>query len=615
MKHLLTAVFAVLCASMLRAQCPGCTPNNCASTNPDGGLCDTILIGMANHPMDEQISFYMPTEIYTTLLPGGGYVQLDKIKITGVVGLPLGLNWESNHSPANEYFPQTGDSIGCVRMCGTPLQADTFRLTVYLLADVTAPVVGQVKNNVQTYNNAVVIILPDTAGGVSSFSVSPEIYQSCDPLTLAFEARLTSPTNPVSYAWDFGNGNTATGINPPSQTFSDPGSYPVTLTTTINEYVIRRVRVIQVNGGWTGDIEELTSFLNSPDLYFTLPTLGYTSSEKTNTSTPATWNNLSIHVPIGTSQFEIRIYDKDNGPPLGSQDDSLGSAIIDVATGTFLWTDRNGTVTNGDIVINDTVGTVFSETLDVEIGEKPEPALAVLSNDSICGGDTTVLALSGTGIAQFTWFKDSVFIQGAMDTFYPVTEAGVYWVEAVSASGCEVTTDAEQIKVFSLPRKPSVYYNAAQRLLYTTNASNIPLIQWYQDGVAIAGANAYNYTVTEDGTYTVTYSNVLGCSTASDSTVVTGVTVGISGGMEGMVQLYPNPNEGVFRVELTDAAGECSIIITDNVGRKVYDERVVAGAGFGKTIDLSGAASGLYFFRVMSAKGQRVEKMWIYNNN
>ncbi|HXH18798.1 MAG TPA: T9SS type A sorting domain-containing protein [Chitinophagales bacterium] len=610
MKHIVCLVLGVAAAIAAGAQCPGCTPSNCAAQNPDGGLCDTILIGMANHPMDEQISFYMPTQVYTTLLPGGGYVQLDRIQITGVVGLPLGLNWETNHAPSNEYYPQTGDSIGCVRVCGTPIQADTFSLIVYLLADVTAPVVGQVKNRSQTYNNAVVIILPDTSGGVTSFSIAPNIKSSCDPLTLTFEGKITSAANPVTYEWDFGNGNTGTGIMPGSQTYSAPGQYPVTLTTTLREYVIRRVRVIQVNSNWTGDIEELTSFLNSPDLFFTIPVLGYTSSEISNASTPATWSNLSIHIPIGTSQFELRIYDKDNGPPLGSQDDSLGSAIINVAAGTFLWTDRNGTVTNGDILIDDTVGSVITETLNIEIGEKPSVTLTATPGDSICGGDSTILALSGSGIFRFTWFKDSVFIPTAADTFLNVKTAGVYWAEVTSSSGCSVVSQTRQIRVFNYPPVPSVYFNAATNLLYTTNSSHVANIQWYRNGEPIAGATAYSLTVTDTGHYSVEYSNVLGCSAISAETFVSGIT-SADELPKLSVLLHPNPNNGLFELEFAQTNGDgFSIIITDFLGRIVFKENG-AGNKTASVFHLSHLNSGTYFCRVLSGNSQTVEKMLI----
>ncbi len=69
------------------------------------------------------------------------------------------------------------------------------------------------------------------------------------PLSVSFDASGSSDANddPLSYAWDFGDGTTGTGATP-SHTFTDPGVYTVTLTvedgnggsgtTTINITVI-----------------------------------------------------------------------------------------------------------------------------------------------------------------------------------------------------------------------------------------------------------------------------------------------------------------------------------------------------------------------------------------
>ncbi|GIV32863.1 MAG: hypothetical protein KatS3mg031_0398 [Chitinophagales bacterium] len=594
----------------LEAQCPGCTPVDCSANNPDGGLCDTVVIGMANHPLDENISFYMPKQVYTTLLPGGGYVQLDRIQVTAVSGLPLGLSWESNHSAnGNQYYPQSGDTVGCVRLCGTPIQADTFPLTVYLLADVTAPVVGQVKNQQQTYSNAVIIILPDTSGGVSTFSVTPFILSSCDSLTLHFQANITNPVNPVTYHWDFGNGQTSNMQTPPAQTYSQPGKYDVSLETTVYAYVIRRVRVIQVNGSWTGDIEELTAFLNAPDLYFKIPEVGYTSSEKTNASLPATWQNLSIPIPVGTGFITIEIYDKDNGPPLGSPDDFLGAALIQVGSGSFLWTDSAGTATNGDIMLNDTVSDVFTDTLNITIGVTPEVQVYALPGDSICGGDTTTLFISGSEIYQYAWFKDSVPLTHVTDTFYSTAEAGVYWVEAVSADGCAAQSDDFTVTVVPYPFTPEFYYNPATGLLYTVNHnSSVKHIQWYKDGMPLSGANTSTLMVTDTGTYQVEFFNALGCSVISPEKHLSALGTAVSEPDKAPFHLTVSGQ--VLQVSVPSAEGEpIHLSICDLTGRVVYAQTRLMSAGQIMQVPLSHLERGPYIITLRVSEGQTVKKM------
>ncbi len=608
MKQLCILLISMVAALALNAQCPGCIPVDCSAQNPDGGLCDSVMIGMANNPVDEQISFYMPKKIFRPEV--NGFVDLQKIKITGVTGLPFGLTWESNRSPNNEYFPQNGDTVGCVRVCGTPIQAGTYPLTVYLLADVVAPVVGVVRDQPQTYDNAVVIVLPDTSGGVASFTIVPNITKSCDPLNLSLEANFTSTTNPVSYDWDFGNGNTGNSKNPPDQSFNVPGDYPVTLTTTFTSYVIRNLRLIQVNNNWAGDIEEWTTIGFAPDLYFKIPSLGYTSPVKGNTNAPTTWNNLSIHVPIGVTSFEIEIWDQDNGPPLGSPDDFLGAATINVAAGSFLWSDVNGTITNGDITLQDTIGNVITETLNITIANRPEVELLSVT-DSICGGDSTTMWIEGEEIVLVNWFKDSVLVPQASDTFYTTSGAGFYWARVVNTSGCDTLTNVREVKVFAIPRMPTFFFNPATQTLFTNNSSGVALIRWYQNGVLIDGENGNSIPITDTGSYQIEFVNVLGCSTMSGELQVSSLTSVANLFSTEQVKIYPNPSSGVVMVELNVPVSlDYSLEVIDFTGRVVYREAVRNTSSHHKfELDLNHLTPGGYLVKINSGQSNLIKKI------
>lgn len=60
-----------------------------------------------------------------------------------------------------------------------------------------------------------------------AFTATPTT--GCAPLTVGF---TNTSTATVSYDWDFGNGNTSLATSPPSQTYSTPGSYLVSLVGT-----------------------------------------------------------------------------------------------------------------------------------------------------------------------------------------------------------------------------------------------------------------------------------------------------------------------------------------------------------------------------------------------
>lgn len=64
-----------------------------------------------------------------------------------------------------------------------------------------------------------------------NFVTSPNPADVCDPpLTVNFFN--VSGQDGLTYQWDLGNGQTFTGLNPPTQTYNTPGTYSVVLTAT-----------------------------------------------------------------------------------------------------------------------------------------------------------------------------------------------------------------------------------------------------------------------------------------------------------------------------------------------------------------------------------------------
>lgn len=68
---------------------------------------------------------------------------------------------------------------------------------------------------------------------LTSFTTTPSPPSSCTaPLTVGFNNTSTASGAPLTYSWAFGNGNTSTTTNPPSETYVLDGNYPVILTAT-----------------------------------------------------------------------------------------------------------------------------------------------------------------------------------------------------------------------------------------------------------------------------------------------------------------------------------------------------------------------------------------------
>jgi PKD repeat protein len=99
-------------------------------------------------------------------------------------------------------------------------------------------------------NNHLILFIDETAGAVANFSV--DATSGLPPLEVDFTN--TSPGDPTTFAWDFGDGNTSTEENP-THTYTDPGRYSVTLMVdgADGPATVTKTDLIAVFGAVTAD--------------------------------------------------------------------------------------------------------------------------------------------------------------------------------------------------------------------------------------------------------------------------------------------------------------------------------------------------------------------------
>ena len=141
----------------------------------------------------------------------------------------------------------------------------------------------------------------------------------------------------------------------PSILYEEPGTYTISLATTVTQLTLTSLDIIELGGGWGNDVEEV--FWGTPDPFFVLEgDVAFTSSSVTDQETPV-FNDLSIPLTYG-EYYEVSFYDED----LVSDNDYVGTASF-YATGPGVYTIYGG----GNVAVIDIVETISAEFFDSEI--------------------------------------------------------------------------------------------------------------------------------------------------------------------------------------------------------------------------------------------------------
>lgn len=105
------------------------------------------------------------------------------------------------------------------------------------------------------------------------------------------------------------------------------------------------------------------------------------------------------------------------------------------------------------------------------------------------------------------------------------------------------------------------------------------------------------------GDYTVTVTDQFGCTAELSGTVDLSTGIGAVG-EPGAMSVFPNPNNGRFRLQLGEVKGPVDALLVDASGATVWSAHWTAITD--GVVDVSsGLAAGMYTLRVSSASGER----------
>jgi PKD repeat protein len=571
-KHLLNILAFCGIVFTSTAQCPTCSPDfSCTSADGFPTVCPAELpVGQAGEYYEQVLTFYLPTDI--TDPSSGIEATLLQITITSVTGLPFGTTYTMNN-PDGIYYPAQGENYGCATICGTPLLPGVYDVLINVAA--IAEAFGFEVNQNESFTYTLIIEPGDVATG----SFTADNIAGCGSLDVSLNALIAGTSNQVTtYAWDLGNGSTSDLANPMAS-FTGPGTYTVSLTTTISDYFLNNVTLDNINGNGEGDVDEF--FSGPADPFFILQDANgnavYTSSTVDN-STSASWTNLNI--PLTNPPYTIVFWDEDDV----SADDNLGSDEIAVQAGTVNFSSGDGTVGNVEIILVES--TSITDATEITVFGVPNGETSV-SGNIISANDPTV--------TEFVWGFNGFPIDGETSSSLAMTGGGLYQCEMSNEFGCSALSSPYLYCPTFTPEYDPIALEIYVDDIYTS-------YQWYYNGLEVPGGTTFYLIDPALGNYSVVVTTSYGCEIESDVLTI-GVNVEEFNSFEALA-IYPNPTNGVLNITINAMSSSHLLSIYNSQGQKVITEQYNHISASQIILDLSNLSDGVYSI-VLNENGKR----------
>ena len=368
----------------------------------------------------------------------------------------------------------------------------------------------------------------------------------------------TSTTEPnVTYQWQF-NGTDMAGETNASVTVNQTGSYTVVATnahgctsiesTTVND---ASFTITPITGNTTicpSEMTALTTTSTETGLTYQWQLDGTDIAGETNATlntdqtgtytviaTNAEGCTASESIVVNSASFTL---DPITGDTAICPGDSTTLTVTSSETGlTYQWqldgTDLAGETsailnTNqpGTYVVTATNANGCTATETVVVTQSPLPQLDPIQGDTIiCPTTSTNLTVtsSDSGLT-YQWQVDGSDIAGATSTTLNVSSAGTYTVIATNTSGC-TSSESITVSISPLPNISAIMgdlelcFDETSTLSVTTTDTGITY-QWELDGSTMIGETNASVEATQAGIYTVTATNVNGCTSTQVAIVL-----------------------------------------------------------------------------------------------
>jgi hypothetical protein len=230
------------------------------------------------------------------------------------------------------------------------------------------------------------------------------------------------------------------------------------------------------------------------------------------------------------------------------------------------------------------------------------PTVAVTGASAICAGNSATLTASGN-VTSYDWVSGPTtannIVTPTVTASYSVTGSNL---------GCPSNMVVHTVTVNALPT-----------ISVATSASIICTLPTQQTATLSAtGATTYTWSNSTNGantavspsvttTYTVTGTDANGCENMAVITQSVATCAGMENinGAAAAISVYPNPNSGVFTIEVSGAE-KADLVITNVLGEVVLSEKLSQE----KTqVNIEQLKNGIYFVEIYQNNSKKTVKL------
>ncbi|MEZ4827667.1 MAG: T9SS type A sorting domain-containing protein [Bacteroidia bacterium] len=561
------------------------------------------------------VTFFLPRD--TTVLFAGQTLTFpfNYFRIDSIAGLPQGLSWQCNNDSC-VYFvhPDSAnvDTLGCIRIFGTPATPGFFPITVYITANVI--IFNTPGDQPGTYTSSLKVGPCPFVGDCYTYNLS----SFCEPAVLDLTNNIPSNGHPgFSYAWHL-SGPSGTVYNtsdedPFPQVLGAGGDYILSYSATVDTtgYFLNSVVIDSVN---------CSDLIDAGDLYWILK--DPSGNTLVNTSaTPITNGGASLplstgiaNIALDTGVYEFQVWDADQiGNDDGCATNTGGSGASVFLTVPPL---NSGviTVVNSGLRVKFTIDhpvQVITCTDTIHVDSLPAIPGILADTNRVCLGDSLLLSISTKDSVQ--WYLDGNPIQGENDTLLMAGSAGNYFAEIIDRNTyCTASTATFQLLTVSIPA-PSIAFDGSFTMTIASPNAGYNY-QWYNVDGTSAGTGSSWMPTTSGNYYAVAVDQVTGCESGPSATIRAILSaIDRESAWVQNLRLYPNPAKDRIQIE-GDLLQASTVFmeITDLIGRSLYRKEFRAAPGhFEQTVLTADFTPGVYILRWVSPEGSAVRRFVI----